>query len=93
MPLGFKSGKIQINPDCVRITKCNAQMVQLAASFMMEAMVVVLMLMVFVVKVSKFQKQIFLFSFKPKDEQNYFFIFALASKNGSNEKDTGCLLY
>jgi len=50
MPLGFKSGKIQINPDCVRITKCNAQMVQLAASFMMEAMVVVLMLMVFVVK-------------------------------------------
>ena len=50
MPLGFKSGKIQINPDCVRITKCNARIEQLAASFTMEAMVVVLILRVFVVK-------------------------------------------
>ena len=38
------------------------------------------------VNVSKFQKQIFLFSFEPKDERNYFLISALASKNGSNQK-------
>jgi len=50
MPLGFKSGKIRINPDCVRITKCNARMEQLVASFTMEVMVVVLILRVFVVK-------------------------------------------
>ena len=31
------------------------------------------------VNVSKFQKQIFLFSFEPKDERNYFLISALAS--------------
>ena len=31
-------------------------------------------------KVSKFQKQIFMFSFKPKNERNYFLISALASK-------------
>ena len=39
------------------------------------------------VKVSKFQKQIFLFSFEPKNERNCFFISALASKNGSNQKN------
>ena len=33
-------------------------------------------------KVSKFQKQIFLFSFEPKNERSYFLISALASKNG-----------
>ena len=37
-------------------------------------------------KVSKFEKQIFLFSFEPKNEQNYFLIYALVSKNGSNQK-------
>ena len=37
-------------------------------------------------KVSKFQKQIFLFSFKPKNKQNYFLISTLASKNGSNKQ-------
>ena len=45
------------------------------------------------VKVSKFQKQIFLFSFEPKKEQNYFLISALASKNGSIQEDEGSLLY
>ena len=44
-------------------------------------------------KVSKFQKQIFLFLFKPKNERNYFLISALASKNGSNKKNEGTLLY
>ena len=39
-----------------------------------------------VVKVSKFQKQNFLVSFEPKNEQDYFLISALASKNGSNQK-------
>ena len=34
-------------------------------------------------KVSKFHKQIFLFSFDPKNERNYFLISVLASKNGS----------
>ena len=36
-------------------------------------------------KVSKFQKQIFFFSFEPKNVQNYYLISALASKNGSNK--------
>ena len=35
----------------------------------------------------KFWKQIFLFWFEPKNEQNYFLISALASKNGSNQKN------
>ena len=30
-------------------------------------------------KVSKFQQQIFLFSFEPKNEQNYFLNYALAT--------------
>ena len=38
------------------------------------------------IKVSKFQKQIFLFSFKPKNEQNYFLKSALASKMGQIKK-------
>ena len=38
-------------------------------------------------KVSKFQKQFFLFSFEPKNKRNYFLISALASKNGSNQKN------
>ena len=33
-------------------------------------------------KVSKFQKQIFLFSFEPKNKRNYFLNSALASKMG-----------
>ena len=37
-------------------------------------------------QVSKFQKQILLFSFEPKNEQNYFLIFALASKTGHIKK-------
>ena len=37
--------------------------------------------------------QIFLFSFEPKNEQNHFLISALASKNGSNQKSEGILLY
>ena len=44
-------------------------------------------------KVSKFQKQIFMLSFEPKTERNYFLIFALASKNGSSQKNKGTLLY
>ena len=44
-------------------------------------------------RVSKFHKQIFLFSFEPKNERNYFLISALASKNGSNQKNEGTLLY
>ena len=48
----------------------------------------------FEVKVSKFLKQIFMFSFEPKNERNYFLISALASKNGSNQKiNQGTLLY
>ena len=50
MPLRSNSGLLRINPDCVRITKCNARIEQLAASFTMEAMVVALILRVFVVK-------------------------------------------
>ena len=34
------------------------------------------------VKVSKFQQQIFLFSFEPKNKQTYFLISALSSKMG-----------
>ena len=37
-------------------------------------------------KVSKFRKQIVLFSFEPKTEGNYFLISALASKKSSNQK-------
>ena len=44
-------------------------------------------------KVSKFQKQIFMISFEPKNEQNYFLISALASKNGWNQKNEGIILY
>ena len=44
-------------------------------------------------KVSKFQKQIFLFSFEPKNERNYFLISALASKKGLNQRNEGSLLY
>ena len=44
-------------------------------------------------KVSKFRKQIFLFSFESKNEWNYFLISALASKNGSNQKNEGTLSY
>ena len=33
-----------------------------------------------ILKVSKFQKQIFLFSFEPKNKRSYFLISALASK-------------
>ena len=38
------------------------------------------------IKVSKFQKQIFLFSFEPKTQRNYFLLFALVSKKCSNQK-------
>ena len=38
--------------------------------------------------VNTFQKQIFLFSFEPKNERIYFLISALASKNGSNQKSS-----
>ena len=44
-----------------------------------------------VLKVSKFQKQILLFSFQPKNERNYFLIFALVSENGLNQKNEGSL--
>ena len=37
-------------------------------------------------KVSKFQKQIFLFSFEPKNKQNYFLNSALASKMSQIKK-------
>ena len=37
-------------------------------------------------KVSKFQKQIFLFSFEPKNERNYFLNSTLASKMGQIKK-------
>ena len=40
-------------------------------------------------KVSKFQKQILLFSFEPKNERNYFLISALVSKSGSYQKNEG----
>ena len=44
-------------------------------------------------KVSKLQKQLFLFSFEPKNERNYFLISALTSKNESNQKNEGSLSY
>ena len=37
-------------------------------------------------KVSKFQIQIFLFSFEPRNVRNYFLISALASKTGQTQK-------
>ena len=37
-------------------------------------------------KVSKFQKQIFLFSFEPKNQRNYFLHSALASKKSRIKK-------
>ena len=40
-----------------------------------------------IIKVSKFQKQIFLFSFEPKNETKLFFISAVAPENGSNQKN------
>ena len=39
-----------------------------------------------ILKVSKFQKQIFLFSIEPKNEQNYFLNSALASKMSQIKK-------
>ena len=38
------------------------------------------------VKISKVQKQIFLFSFEPKTKRNIFFISPLKISNGSNKK-------
>ena len=43
-------------------------------------------------KVSNFQKQIFLFLFEPKDKQNYFLNSALASKM-TQIKNEGTFLY
>ena len=43
-------------------------------------------------KDSKFRKQMFLFSFEPKNGRNYFLISDLASKNGSYQKNQGTLL-
>ena len=37
-------------------------------------------------KVSKFQKQFFMFSFEPKNERNYFLNSTLASKMGQIKK-------
>ena len=48
---------------------------------------------VLAIKVSSFRKQIILFSFEPKNERNCFLISALASKDGSNQKNRGTLLY
>ena len=46
------------------------------------------------VKVSKFQKQIFLSLFEPKNERNHFLISALASvKMGGIKKNEGALLH
>ena len=42
-----------------------------------------------ILKVSKFQKQIFLFSIEPKNEQNYFLNSALASKMSQIKKKLG----
>ena len=52
----------------------------------------VILIVVNHIKVSKFRKQIFLLSFEPKNERNYFLISALASNNGSNQKSEGTLL-
>jgi hypothetical protein len=46
----------------------------------------------FVLKVSKFQKQIFLFSLEPKNERSFFLNSALASKM-SQSKNEGTLVY
>jgi hypothetical protein len=40
-------------------------------------------------KVSIFRKQIFLYSFEPKNERDYFLI----SENGSNQNNEGTFLY
>ena len=42
--------------------------------------------LLFLAKVSKFLKQIFLFSFEPKNERNYFLNSALASKMSQIKK-------
>ena len=39
-----------------------------------------------ILNVSKFQNQIFLFSFEPKNQRNYFLISVLTSKDGLNQK-------
>ena len=44
-------------------------------------------------KVSQFRKQIFLFSFEPKTQQNIFLIPALASKKRSDQKNKGTLYH
>ena len=46
-----------------------------------------------VIKVLKFQKQIFLFSFEPKNEQNYFVNSALASIMSQTKKNEGTSLF
>ena len=43
-------------------------------------------MILYFLKVSSFRKQIFLFSFEPKNKRNYFLISALRIKNGSNKK-------
>ena len=45
-----------------------------------------ILIMIFLLKVSKFHKQIFLFSFEPKNEQNHFLNSALASKMSQIKK-------
>ena len=48
----------------------------------------------FALEVSKFQEQIFFFSFPPKNERNYYFLFfALASKMDQIKKNEATLLY
>ena len=44
-----------------------------------------------ILKVNLFRKQIFLFSFEPKTQRNYFLISALASKKRSDQKNKGTL--
>ena len=44
-------------------------------------------------KVSLFRKQIFLFSFEPKTQRNYFLISDLASKKRSDQKNKGTLYH
>ena len=46
-----------------------------------------------ILKVSKFQKQFFLFSFEPKTLRNHFLISALASKKRSDQKNEGTLYH
>ena len=43
--------------------------------------------------VNKFQKQIFLFSFEPKNKQGCFLISVLAFKIESNQKNEGSLFH